>query len=233
MKLVVRVAGVDIAVTLAPGVSGAAGGGLLGLRREDHPDSDLIKGLAITSAGTVQTGAQVYAATKVTFKPEDMKTAKAIAAGTEEAKQKIVAEQTENKRRLAEDKRARLAGERAAAGPWSASSARRPRPGCTSTPAARRSTPRASRTCRPSPTRPWPRPARWCSRWWPKIHRPSTGNAASNQRLSAQRASAVTAYLLQKCNLPPEKIATAGGLGSYIPVENEEPGAGSAQNQGG
>jgi len=59
----------------------------------------------------------------------------------------------------------------------------------------------------------------------------SSGSVAANTRLSNQRASAVTAYLLKNLNVPPEKIATAGGLGSYVPVDNEDAGGNSAKNR--
>jgi OmpA-OmpF porin, OOP family len=60
-------------------------------------------------------------------------------------------------------------------------------------------------------------------------HTDSTGNAAFNQRLSDQRASAVTAYLLQNCNVPPVQIMAVAGVGQDLPQDNDD--MGNAKNR--
>jgi OmpA-OmpF porin, OOP family len=44
----------------------------------------------------------------------------------------------------------------------------------------------------------------------------STGNAAMNQKLSDQRASAVTAYLARSGKLPQEKFISSSGMGESM-----------------
>ena len=223
-RLVVRVSGVDMPMTLAPGASVQQVVGVAGLRREDHPSTDLIKGLNVT-LDTYQAGGVTYVS-KATFNGNDLKTAKAINAGVEEGKQKIISAQAENERQQAANRqraadnarRLSLVGQFTEKGQTkvyfasgSAAINAEGKQNLDAIAAKAMATPGAL--------------VRVVG------HTDSTGSASTNQRLSNQRASAVTAYLLQQARLPPEKIATAGGLGSYVPVENEEPGAGSAQNR--
>jgi outer membrane protein OmpA-like peptidoglycan-associated protein len=224
-RLVVRVSGVDMPMTLTAGAPVQQVVGVAGLRREDHPSSDLIKGLAVTLDTYHAADGQTYA-TKVTFKGDDLKTAKAISAGTEEAKQKIIAEQAENKRRLAEAEARQADAERrlALVGQFSQKASARV---YFATGSAKIDADGQQALCSI---------ANQASAINGSLLRvvgftDSSGNASTNQRLSAQRASAVTAYLLKNCNVPPEKIATAGGLGSYVPVDNEDAGGGSAKNR--
>ena len=55
-------------------------------------------------------------------------------------------------------------------------------------------------------------------------HTDSTGNPAANQRLSSQRASAVTAYLVKNCQVPPEKFTAVAGVGQDLPQDSEDMG---------
>ena len=223
-RLVVRVSGVDMPMTLTTGAPVQQVIGVAGLRREDHPSSDLIKGLAVT-LDTYQAAGQTYA-TKVTFKGDDLKTARAISAGTEEAKQKIIAEQAENKRRLAESEARQADAERrlALVGQFSQKASTRVYfdTGSAKINAEGQQELRSIANQASAINGSLLRVVGFTD---------SSGNASSNQKLSAQRASAVTAYLLKNCNVAPEKIATAGGLGSYVPVDNEDAGGGSAKNR--
>jgi outer membrane protein OmpA-like peptidoglycan-associated protein len=216
-KLVVRVAGVDSPMTLAPGAQVQQVTGALGLRREDHPQTDLIKGLAVT-VDITQSGGQTFA-NKVTFRGDDLKTAKAINAGVEEGKQKIIAAQAENERQQAEAKR-RLSlvgqfSQKASTRVYFATgSAKIDAEGAQ----ALRDIANQASTINGALLRV-------------VGFTDSSGSVSANTKLSNQRASAVTAYLLKNCNVPPEKIATAGGLGSYVPVDNEDAGGNSAKNR--
>ena len=62
-------------------------------------------------------------------------------------------------------------------------------------------------------------------------HADSTGNAAANQRLSDQRASAVTAYLLKKCNVPPGVDHGGGGRRGGEDLPQDEADLGGAKNR--
>ena len=223
-RLVVRVNGVDMPITLAPGASVQQQVGVAGLRREDHPASDLIKGLNIT-LDTYQVAGQTYAS-KATFNGNDLKTAKAINAGVEEGKQKIISAQAENERQLAESKRRQADAERrlALVGQFSQKASTRVyfATGSAKIDAEGQQALRAIANQASSINGSLLRVVGFTD---------SSGSVSANTKLSNQRASAVTAYLLKNCNVPPEKIATAGGLGSYVPVDNEDAGGNSAKNR--
>jgi outer membrane protein OmpA-like peptidoglycan-associated protein len=223
-KLVVRVNGVDMPITLTPGASVQQQVGVAGLRREDHPSSDLIKGLNVT-LDTYQSGGQTFAS-KATFNGNDLKTARAINAGVEEGKQKIVAAQAENERQLAESKRRQADAERrlALVGQFSQKASTRVyfATGSAKIDAEGQQALRSIANQASSINGSLLRVVGFTD---------SSGSVSANTKLSNQRASAVTAYLLKNCNVAPEKIATAGGLGSYVPVDNEDAGGNSAKNR--
>jgi outer membrane protein OmpA-like peptidoglycan-associated protein len=223
-KMVVRVNGVDMPITLSSGASVQQVVGVAGLRREDHPSSDLIKGLNVT-LDTYQSGGQTFAS-KATFNGNDLKTARAINAGVEEGKQKIVAAQAENERQLAESRRRQADAERrlALVGQFSQKASTRVyfATGSAKIDAEGAQALRSIANQASSINGSLLRVVGFTD---------SSGSVSANTKLSNQRASAVTAYLLKNCNVPPEKIATAGGLGSYVPVDNEDAGGNSAKNR--
>ena len=59
----------------------------------------------------------------------------------------------------------------------------------------------------------------------------SSGNAASNQVLSKERAQAVAAYLLQECGVPVGRILAPGAMGETNPVASNELPSGRAENR--
>jgi len=59
----------------------------------------------------------------------------------------------------------------------------------------------------------------------------STGNAAINTKLSAERAQAVVGYLFQQCNVPMRHIVAPGAMGEYGPAATNETKAGRAENR--
>ena len=224
-KLVVRVSGVDMPMTLVAGASVQQVIGVAGLRREDHPSSDLIKGLTVTLDTYHAADGQTYVS-KATFKGDDLKTAKAINAGVEEGKQKIIAAQAENERKQAENARRSADNQRrlALVGQFSQKASTRVyfATGSAKIDAEGQQALRSIADQASGINGSLLRVVGFTD---------SSGSASANQRLSAQRASAVTAYLLKNCNVAPEKIATAGGLGSYVPVDNEDAGGNSAKNR--
>ena len=211
----VRGGGADTTVTLTDTTSIQAVVGLVGARREDHPASDLIPGLAV-SVDTVQNGSELDAV-KVTFKPADLKTAMAAQAAMhpeqvklQAARQKLIAAQAETERRLA------LVGQydtKASTRVFFAS-------GSTAINA------QAGGIFMRSRRRP-----RGINGATFRIvgHTDSTGSAAMNQRLSDQRASAVTAYLLKNCAVPPASIMGVAGVGQDLPQDAED--LGGAKNR--
>ena len=217
-KLVVRVSGVDMPMTLVAGAPVQQVIGVAGLRREDHPSSDLIKGLTVSLDTYHAADGQTYVS-KATFKGDDLKTARAINAGVEEGKQKIIAAQAENERKQADNaRRLSLVGQfsqKASTRVYFAT-------GSAKIDAEGQQALRAIANQASGINGSLLRVVGFTD---------SSGSASANQRLSAQRASAVTAYLLNNLNVAPEKIATAGGLGSYVPVDNEDAGGNSAKNR--
>jgi OmpA-OmpF porin, OOP family len=209
-KLVVRTSAGDTTVNLTPSTRIQSSSGLLGANKEDHPPSDLIRGLAV-DIDTVQNGAEIDA-DKVSFKAGDLKTARAIQAGIEQPRQRLTAAQAENERRFSQ------VGQFAEKG------------------RLRILFPSGSATISGKGMQDLHAFAQQAQATPGYLIRvagftDSTGSAATNQRLSSQRASAVTAYLVRNCNIPHEKILSPAAMGSYVPAEDEAPGGGSAQNR--
>src|SRR5271168_336730 len=103
--ILVRGGGADTPVTLTDTTTIQAVVGVIGARREDHPATDLIAGLAV-NVETVQNGAELDAV-GITFKDGDLKTAMAAQAAMypeqvklAAARQKLLAAQAETERRL-------------------------------------------------------------------------------------------------------------------------------------
>jgi OOP family OmpA-OmpF porin len=59
----------------------------------------------------------------------------------------------------------------------------------------------------------------------------SSGQAASNQELSKDRAEAVVAYLIQECGVPVGRIVSPGALGETNPAASNESKEGRSQNR--
>jgi outer membrane protein OmpA-like peptidoglycan-associated protein len=78
--VVIRRAEGDTPVLLTPGTKIRGTSGALGIRGEDHPAGDLIRGVAV-EVNAVPTDAGRLAATEVMFKNSDLKTAQQINAG--------------------------------------------------------------------------------------------------------------------------------------------------------
>jgi outer membrane protein OmpA-like peptidoglycan-associated protein len=191
--------------------------GVVGLRKEDHPASDLIKGLAV-NIETVQNGSEVDA-TKVTFKPADLKTATAVQAGVAEGKEKILAAQAENERVQAEhQRRIAMVGQFSEKG---------------NTKVFFASGSVAINEKGKQDLQAIAKQAEEVPGYILRVvgHADTTGNAAANQRLSDQRASVVTAYLLKNCGVPKEKMGSSSGLGATSPVDDDDPSMGLAQSR--
>lgn len=206
----VRGGGTDTTVTLTDTTSIQAIVGLVGARREDHPASDLIAGLAV-NVDTVQNGAELDAV-KITFKPGDLKTAQSAAAAMhpeqvklEAARQKLIATQAANEKRMS------LIGQyiqKAVSRVYFAT-------GSSTINAKGKSDLQA--IAAKAATIPG-------AQFRIVGHTDSTGNPEINQRLSSQRASAVTAYLVNNCHVPGQQIMAVAGVGQDMPQDNEDMG---------
>jgi outer membrane protein OmpA-like peptidoglycan-associated protein len=219
-KLVVRTGGaggVDTPVMLTDTTKVEAVIGLVGARRETRQKTDLINGLAV-NIETAVNGTELDAVT-VTFKPGDLKTAQAVQAGTDQAKQRITAAQAENDRRLSDSER------------------RLSQVGQFDTKASTRVFFATGKATIDDEGKQELHKIADQAKADPAIlvrvvgHADKTGNAAANQRLSDQRASAVTAYLVRECAVPTTKIMSAGGLGSAVAAEDDDSSASLAQSR--
>ncbi|MBV8683612.1 MAG: OmpA family protein [Caulobacteraceae bacterium] len=199
-KMVVRSnAGVETTVTLTPNTKVQAIIGLVGARRGDRTQADLIKGLLVT-VETVQNGAELDADT-VTYNPKDLRTAQAVQAGVEQGRQQIIAAQQENIRRQNENaRRIALSGqysEKASARVFFAT-------GSTTINAQGKADLAALM-----------QKAQAIPGYALRVvgHADTVGNPATNQRLSDQRATAVTAYLVRQLGVPPTKMLAPAAMG--------------------
>lgn len=59
----------------------------------------------------------------------------------------------------------------------------------------------------------------------------STGNFATNQKLSMDRAQEIIAFLIQECNVPVRRIVAPGAMGISNPVAPNETAEGRAANR--
>jgi len=208
--MVVRGAGGDTTVMLTPTTKVESVAGLIGARRDDRSAAELINGLAV-KIETVP-GGDGLVASKVTFKNDDLKTAKAVQAGTEQAKQRARAAQADNMRRFSQvgqfDEKASV---RVLFATGSAAIGERGRQDLQDIARQAASIPGSL--------------VRVVG------HTDSTGSAAANQRLSDQRASAVTGYLVRSAGVPREKMLAPTGMGEVAAADSDHTSASAAENR--
>jgi outer membrane protein OmpA-like peptidoglycan-associated protein len=202
-KLEVRGNGADTAVMLT-------GATKIQMKGNDRPATDLIPGLAVT-VETAPNGSELDAV-KITFRPGDLKTALAAQAAIhpeqmklQAARQKVLAAQAETERRMS------LIGQydqKAVTRVYFASGS------STINAQGREDLQSIARQAAVIPG----------ANFRIVGHTDSTGSAAVNQRLSDQRASAVTAYLVKNCAVPPDKIMGVAGVGHNLPQDSEDMG---------
>lgn len=212
--ITLRGGGSDTKITLTDSTKIQAVSGVFGGQREDHPPSDLIAGLAV-NVETAQNGDELDA-TKITFKPNDFKTAMAAQAAMHPEKEKLaaaraklIATQKENERRMS------LIGQydqKAMTRVFFATGS------ATINAAGRQALNDIIAQSASIPGGQF------------KIvgHTDTTGSAAANQRLSDQRASAVTAYLATH-GVPSSKIISSTGLGEDVALDSAD--LGGAKNR--
>jgi outer membrane protein OmpA-like peptidoglycan-associated protein len=207
-KLVVRSGVGDTTVTLTPSTRIQSVSGVFGGQRQDYPPEDLIRGLHVTIE-TVQNGPELDAE-KITFKPGDLKTARSIHAAMEQPRQRMIAAQTENERRFSqvgqftEKGRVRVFFDTGSA---------------------------AIKAKGKEDLQAFAQQAANTPGYALRVvgHADTTGNAAVNQRLSNQRASAVTAYLVRDLKVPPERMLAPSALGAEVLNEDDMAAGDNAQ----
>lgn len=180
-RILLRTANGEATVQLQDGARVQSSLGLLGVRRQDRSETELIPGLAIEATGVMH--GEEFIASAVTFNPDDLKTAQQIQAGLHGTEERLanVGELVPVGRakvlfavgssKLTEQGKQELQGLAAKAKSYKGY--------------------RLAVVGRADPT----------------------GSVAANQRLSEERAAAVTAYLLQACGVLPGSLLPAAAVG--------------------
>jgi outer membrane protein OmpA-like peptidoglycan-associated protein len=198
-KIVVRGSEGDTPVMLTGQTAIRGTSGALGIRGEDHPPGDLIRGLPV-EVTTVQDGTQVTA-TDVTFKNSDLKTARQISAGLvgTDANVAANAERIDNVGLLVPAGRTKV---------FFATGS------TTLTEQAKQDLHLIAAQAKG---------IKGAYRLAVVGRADTTGNAAANQRLSEARAAAVTDYLQQSAGVSPANFIPAAALGSAAVAQDPDP----------
>lgn len=201
----------DVNITVTPATKIRGTEGVLGIRGQDHPSTDLIRGLPVTVT-TVQDGSTLTA-TNVTFKESDFTTAQQIAAGITTTQAQVAANSqdiSQNSQRISEvGQYAMVSRTNVYFGVGSAAITQIGKQDLQAMATKAKTVPgfRLVIVGRASPT----------------------GNAAANQRLSDQRAAAVLNYLLTECAVLPPSILPVTGLGDQSIAQDPNPPLTDAQ----
>jgi len=181
--------------------------GALGVRGEDHPPTDLIRGLAV-EVTTVSNGSEVTA-TAVTFKNSDLKTAQQIAAGLSDTEKRV----SENSDRIDNVGLLVAAGRTKVFFPvGSAALSAESKQNLDDIATQAKAIKGAYRLAVVGRADP-------------------SGNAAANEKLSAQRALAVRQYLIRSAGISPENFIPATALGSAPVAQDPDPPANAAEGR--
>lgn len=179
----------DTPVSLTPATEIRGTSGVLGVRGDDHPATDLIPGLIIVV--DIVPGAPVLTADKITFKNEDLRTARQISAGLVGTEARI-----DNIGQLEPAGRATVYFDVGSA--VLSNEGKRSLDDIAAQANGLGKPFRLAVVGRADPT----------------------GNAEANRRLSERRAEAVTDYLMHNAGITPEKFIPTAALGS-APIAND------------
>ena len=205
--IVVRAGGADTKVVLTDTTKIRGTSGALGVRGEDHPPADLIRGLAV-EVTTTQSGSDLTA-TAVTFKNSDLKTAQQIAAGLVSTEARV----TENSQRIDDVGLLVSAGRTKVFFPvGSAVISAKGKEDLQAIATQAKEVKGAYRLAVVGRADP-------------------TGNAAANEKLSAQRALAVRQYLIRTAGISPANFIPATALGSAPVAQDPDPPANDAEGR--
>jgi outer membrane protein OmpA-like peptidoglycan-associated protein len=186
-----------VAITGSTKIRGTSGA--LGIRGEDHPPSDLIKGLPVEIV-TTQEGPTLTAA-EITFKNSDLKTAQQIGAGIASTEKQV----SENAERIDNVGLLTAAGRTKVLFPVGSATiseqGKQDLQGIATQAKQIKGAYRLAVVGRADPS----------------------GNAAANRRLSAARAAAVKDYLIQSAGISPANFIPDTALGSAPVAQDPDP----------
>jgi outer membrane protein OmpA-like peptidoglycan-associated protein len=209
--------GQETVVTLTDQTRVTSVGGTFGLQRSDMAVTDLINGLAVSVEGVEANGG--VEATKVTFKPSDLKTAKQVAAGTAQVKaqarakvHELQAQNTELRQRMSEANQYVEKGSTTILFPTGSAAI--------SAPGKQQLQALADK-------------ARGIKGYLIGVsgHADTTGDSLANQKLSERRADAVIRYLQRHCNVQPYRILSSVAVGDIQQISNNDSPQGRAANR--
>jgi outer membrane protein OmpA-like peptidoglycan-associated protein len=198
--IVVRTDGADTPVTITDTTKIRGTSGVLGVRGDDHPPTDLIRGLAVEVNATAMDGTGMTAS-EVTFKNSDLKTARQIAAGlvTTDARVAENSERIDNVGLLVSAGRATVYFDVGSA--TISEAGKKDLQDIAAQAKGIKGAYRLAVVGRADPT----------------------GNAAANERLSARRAAAVSAYLKRSAGISPANFIPPTALGSAPVAQDPNP----------
>jgi outer membrane protein OmpA-like peptidoglycan-associated protein len=210
--IVVRVGGADTKVVLTDTTKIRGTSGALGVRGDDHPPSDLIRGLAV-EVTTTQNGPDLTA-TAVTFKNGDLKTARQIEAGlasTDANVSKNAAGVAENSQRIDDVGMLVAAGRTKVFFPVGSAALDE----------------KSKQDLQDIATQA--KAIKGAYRLAVVGRADTTGNAAANEKLSAQRAVAVKQYLMKSAGISPANFIPVTALGDAPVAQDPDPPANAAE----
>lgn len=199
--LVVRSGTVDTPVTVTETTKIRGTSGALGIRGEDHPATDLIRGLPVSIVTAPGESGAPATATEITFKNSDLNTARQIGAGLAATDERVA----ENSERIDNFGLLTAAGRTKVYFPvGSTKISEKGKQDLRDIANEAKSIKGAYRLAVVGRADP-------------------TGNAAANQRLSEARAKAVTNYLIQSAGVSPANFIPAAALGSAPVAQDPDP----------
>ncbi|GAA0648803.1 OmpA family protein [Brevundimonas lenta] len=203
--IIVRTGEGDMPVLLTPSTAIRGTSGMLGIRGEDHPPSDLIPGLIVEV--TIVPGSDRLTAGEVTFKNDDLRTARQISAGLVGTDARVAenTERIDNFGQLVSAGRTQVYFD-----VGSAVLSNQGKADLDAIAAQAKGLNTAFRLAVVGRADP-------------------TGNAAANQRLSERRAAAVTDYLMHYAGITPDKFIPTAALGSAPVAQDPNPPQNNAE----
>jgi outer membrane protein OmpA-like peptidoglycan-associated protein len=198
--------------------------GRFNMQSKDMTSNDLLEGLAVT-VESQNTGSEM-AASKITFRDDDYKTAQQVNVGTESAKERARAKaaELEAKDRELAAKDAEMKQRLADANSYVAKAETTVLFASGSVAINKDGKAKLDQLCAQ---------AQSIKGYWIGVtgYADKTGDPQKNQVLSEKRANAVIRYVQKSCNIQPMRVLSGAAMGDVKPISHDESAAGLAQNR--